>query len=217
MKSEHPNKEINPLFPALRPGPTAVSRTSRQKQIAGNCHTHDVLQKIMKPAIMKPALSILLSLYLIPAVQAEPLDERNKLAVELVELIAANKPNARPSAEDFKQDIADQIDRTIPQLKLSAKDSEVFREAALGATAGVDIDRMTKIMANAYASKLSAKELRETIVFFKTDAGKAWLRKSVAIEAEMIAQRKVLTAEVMEATRQRLTELRSRIPSDEAP
>jgi len=152
-----------------------------------------------------------------PAVQADPLDERHKLALELVELIAANKPNARPSAEDFKQDIADQIDRTILELKLSAKDSELFREAALWGTAGVDIDRMTKIMANVYASKLSAKELKETIVFFKTDAGKAWLRKSAAIEAERIAQRKILTAEVMEATRRRLTELRSRIPSDQAP
>lgn len=164
---------------------------------------------------MKLALSILLSLYLIPAIQAEPLDESNKLAVKLVELIAAIKPNAMPSAEDFKQSIADQIERTA--LKFNPKDSELFREAAQGATAGVDINRVKNVMANAFASKLSAKELKETIAFFKTDAGKAWLRNSVAIKAEMKAQMKVLAAEIVEAIRQRLIKLRSRIPSDKAP
>jgi hypothetical protein len=146
------------------------------------------------------------------ATTPEPLDERHKLAVELVELIATNKPNGRPNAAAFKQDIADQIDQVILQLKLSAKSSELFREAALGASARVDTDRMIEINAKAYANKLSAEELKGIIVFCKTDAGKAWLRESVAIEAERTAQKKALIAEVMEGTRQRLKELKKQNP-----
>lgn len=153
---------------------------------------------------MKTILSFILIICLIPSVQADPLDERHKLAIELVELISTN----RPDDTIFKQQVTEQIDRVIPQLKLSAKESELFREAALGAAGAVDADRLIEMVAKAYASKLTSKELKAIIEFYKTDAGKAWLRESVAIEAEKTAQKKALIAEILEETQQRFKELK---------
>lgn len=155
---------------------------------------------------MKSALCIFLGLYLIPLVQAEPLNERDKLAVELVELIAANRPNAIPSNEDFKQSIAVSVERTILEFKLNPKKSELLREAALEAMAEIDIDQITKMVENAYANNLSVKVLNETITFFKTDAGKAWLQKSDLAQADYEAQCKALSKEIMMDTRRRLAE-----------
>jgi hypothetical protein len=157
---------------------------------------------------MKPILFFILIMCLNPSVQAEPLDERHKLALELVELISTN----RPEDTTFKQQVADQIDRVIPQLNLSANDSKLFREAAIGAAGKVNANRLIEMIAGAYAKKLSAEELKAVIEFHKTDAGKAWLRESVAIEAEKTAQKKVLIAEVFEETKQRFKDLKIQNP-----
>ena len=153
---------------------------------------------------MKPILSLFLTLCLMPTVQAEPLDDRHKLAIELVELISIN----RPVDTAFQQVVIDQIDQVIPQLKLGAKDSELFREAALGTAGRVNADRLIENLAGAYARKLSAEELKGIIEFYKTPAGRAWLRESDAIEAEKTAQKKALIAEVLKETQQRFKELK---------
>lgn len=157
---------------------------------------------------MKAILSLILIMCLIPSVEADPLAERHKLAVELVDLISTNRPDDRT----FKQQVADQIDRVIPQLNLSEKDSGLFREAAIDAAGEVDADRLIEVIAGAYASKLSAKELKGIIDFYKTDAGKAWLRESTEVEAEKTAQKKALVAEVLEDTQRRFKVLKKQNP-----
>ena len=157
---------------------------------------------------MKPIFSFILIMCLVPSVQAGPSDERHKLAVELVELISTN----RPDEAAFKQQVAEQIDRVIPQLNLGANDSKLFREAAMGAAGMVNTERLMEMVAGAYAKKLSAEELRAIIGFYKSDAGKAWIRESVAIEAEKTARKKALIAEVLEETKRRFKELKSQNP-----
>ena len=118
---------------------------------------------------MRLIQSIILSISFVSALHAEPLDEHHKLAVELVVLISTN----RPDDTAFQQALTEQIDRVIPQLKLNAKDTDLFREAALGAAGTVTADTIIQMTANAYANRLSDKELNEIIAFYKTDSGKA--------------------------------------------
>ena len=151
---------------------------------------------------MKLIQSLLLSISFVSAVHAEPLDEHHKLAVELVVLISTN----RPDDTAFRQALTEQIDRVIPQLKLNAKDTELFREAALGAAGTVTADTLIQMTAKAYAKRLSDKELKEIIAFYKTDSGKAWVRESVAIEAEKVVQKKAAIAELLREILQRFKE-----------
>ena len=157
---------------------------------------------------MKTIPSLVLILCLIPSLQADPVVERHKLAIELVGLISTN----RPDDTTFSQQVADQIDRVIPQLNLSEKDSGLFRQAAIGAAGEIDTDRLIEVIAGAYANKLSAEELKGIIGFYKTDAGKAWLRESAALEAEKTVQKKALVAEVLEDTQRRFKELKKQNP-----
>ena len=157
---------------------------------------------------MKQILILSLGLSLVSAARSEPIDQRQRLAVELVELISTN----RPSDTDFKQKVAAQIEEVLPRLELSAKDSELFRKAALGAAGSVTVDRMVNSIAKAYAKKLSEPELKGIVDFYKTDAGKAWLRENVSVEAERTAQQKILVAEVLEETLQRFEELKKQEP-----
>jgi hypothetical protein len=94
----------------------------------------------------------------------------------------------------------------IPQLKLNAKDTELFREAALGAAGTVTADTLIQMTAKAYAKRLSENELKEIIAFYKTDSGKAWVRESVAIEAEKVVQKKAAIAELLREILQRFKE-----------
>ena len=151
---------------------------------------------------MRLIQSIILSISFVSALHAEPLDEHHKLAVELVVLMSTN----RPDDTAFQQALTEQIDRVIPQLKLNAKDTELFREAALGAAGAVTADTLIEMTAKAYAKRLSDKELKEIIAFYKTDSGKAWLRESAAIEAEKVVQKKAAIAELLQEILQRFKE-----------
>lgn len=157
---------------------------------------------------MRLIQSIFLSISFVSAVHAEPLDEHHKLAIELVVLMSIN----RPDDAAFKQALTEQIDRVIPQLKLNAKDTELFREAALGAAGTVTADTLMEMTAKSYAKRLSDKELKEIIAFYKTDSGKAWLRESAAIEAEKVVQKKAAIAELLQDIRQRFEELKKQNP-----
>lgn len=157
---------------------------------------------------MKPILSLLVSVLFFSAIQAEPLDERRKLAFELVEILAVNVPNDL----DFKQALTAQIDGAIPQLNLGAKDSALFREAAMDVAVSITAERLIEMVAMAYAKRLSAKELEDVIAFYKSDSGKAWLREQSAIEAEKVAQKKAAIAEFIEDVKLRFQDLKKQNP-----
>ena len=157
---------------------------------------------------MKPILTLLISVLFISAIHAESLDERRKLAVELVGIVAINVPNDL----DFKQALTAQIDGVTPQLNLGEKDSALFREAAIDVAGSITAERLIEMVAMAYAKRLSAKELEDVIAFYKSDSGKAWFREQSAIEAEIKVQMKAAIAGYMEDVKLRFKDLKKQNP-----
>ena len=158
---------------------------------------------------MKTKFSLLVMMcLLLPCAQGEPLSEHHKLALELVELISINRPDEKV----FKKQVAEHIEQGIPQLNLNENEAKLFREAAMGATKRVTMDRVTEMIAVAHAKKLSVDELKVIIAFYKSDEGKAWQRQGGAIEVEMKAQMMALVTEVLKETKQRFEELKKQNP-----
>ena len=148
---------------------------------------------------MKVIFSMVLAVSSLPALGAEALDDRHPLAVELVKLIATNIPDEAA----FRKKIMEQVDQVMPQLKLDERDSALFREAALGATETITAEYLIGIAAEAYAKRLTAEELRGVVAFYKSDAGKAWLREKEGIAAERSVSIKAAADAVFEDTKQR--------------
>ena len=159
---------------------------------------------------MRPkTLRILLCVFLaVSVVRAEPEGERQKLAVELVELLAVRVPHD----DDFKKALDRELDGVIPLLNLGEEDSKRFRRAAMEVAEGITTERMVGFVAAAYAKRLSAAELREIIAFHRSDAGKAWLRHQSSIETGKKEEMKAAMATVIEEIRERFVELEREDP-----